>query len=118
MTRVKQKRINVKNWGKKKLEVECIAGEEKIIHVRCDVRMSEIDRNRTRGNESDCVRFPACVFVLLEKEKKKEERKKERRMKPRQKESAREKKKVAGGDTRVSKDVMRECSSERERNAM
>lgn len=44
-------------------------------------------------------------------------RKRERK-KPRQRVSARGKKEVAGGDTRVSKDVMRERNGERERNAM
>lgn len=75
--------------------------------------MSEIGRNGTRGNESDwCARFPACVFVSFGKGR--EERKKN--------ETATKgaKKEIAGGgrgegNTRVSKDVMRERNDEKER---
>lgn len=81
--------------------------------------MSQISRNGTWGNESDCVRFPACVFVSYEKGTGKE---RERGMRPRQRGrgGARGKKEVARGDTKVSKDVTRERerNDERERNAM
>lgn len=74
--------------------------------------MSEIDRNGTRGNESDCMCFLACV--PFEKEGGKE-RGREKEECDRDKGWTREgKKEVAGGDTRVSKDVMRERNGENE----
>lgn len=65
--------------------------------------MSQISRNGTWGNESDCVRFPACVFVSYEKGRKKNETATKREGGARGR-----KKEVARGDTKVSKDVTRE----------
>lgn len=69
------------------------------------------------------MRATVCAFQRAFRSKKREERreqerKKERRMRPRQRVGARGKKEVAGrrggGDTRVSKDVMRERNGKNE----
>lgn len=65
-----------------------------------EARMSEIGRNGTRGNESDCARafqraFPSRLKKRETGEEREEER--ERRARSRQREDARGKKEVARG---------------------
>lgn len=78
-------------------------GREKGKQSTYEVRMSEIGRNGTWGNESDCVRIPARVSVVRERER---ERRRTMSESTRCREGERGKREVVRGDTRVSKDVV------------
>lgn len=85
-----------------------------------EARMSEIGKNGTRGNESDCARSFQRAFPSRLKKRERDgrgERGRERKKNEIATKGGREREKGSregGSDTRVSKDVMRERNGEDE----